>query len=447
MKFFGTDGIRGRMGEEPITPSTVMKLGWALGNVLGKNGGSRGKIIIGKDTRVSGYLLESAMEAGLISAGIDVSLLGPMPTPGIAYLARTARAQAGVVISASHNPYYDNGIKFFSPAGEKLPDKTEQAIEEAMQQPARTVDSRDLGKATRYPDAAGRYIEYCKATIANHVTLDGLNIVLDCANGASYHIAPSVLSELGARLHVIGDEPDGFNINEGFGATAPAALQAAVLEQGADLGIALDGDGDRLIMVDHQGEIVNGDKLILIMALARARRGELQGGVVGTVMSNLGLEQAFRANNIEFARAAVGDRYVLEMMKANGWQLGGEASGHIICLDKSTTCDGIVAALEVLQVMHDSGKSLSELASEMDTCPQTMINVEIARGFDISGNARVKEAVAGVEAELADRGRVVLRPSGTEPLIRVMIEGIDEAEVITQCEFLADIVRQATVDN
>ena len=447
MKFFGTDGIRGRMGEEPITPSTVMKLGWALGNVLGKNCESRGKIIIGKDTRVSGYLLESAMEAGLISAGIDVSLLGPMPTPGIAYLARTARAQAGVVISASHNPYYDNGIKFFSPAGEKLPDKTEQAIEEVMQQPARTVDSRDLGKATRYPDAAGRYIEYCKATIANHVTLDGLNIVLDCANGASYHIAPSVLSELGARLHVIGDEPDGFNINEGFGATAPAALQAAVLEQGADLGIALDGDGDRLIMVDHQGEIVNGDKLILIMALARARRGELQGGVVGTVMSNLGLEQAFRANNIEFARAAVGDRYVLEMMKANGWQLGGEASGHIICLDKSTTGDGIVAALEVLQVMHDSGKSLAELASEMDTCPQTMINVEITRGFDISGNARVKEAVAGVEAELADRGRVVLRPSGTEPLIRVMIEGIDEAEVITQCEFLADIVRQAAVDN
>lgn len=447
MKFFGTDGIRGRMGEEPITPSTVMKLGWALGNVLGKNGGSRGKIIIGKDTRVSGYLLESAMEAGLISAGIDVSLLGPMPTPGIAYLARTARAQAGVVISASHNPYYDNGIKFFSPAGEKLPDKIEQAIEEVMQQPARTVDSRDLGKATRYPDAAGRYIEYCKATIANHVTLDGLNIVLDCANGASYHIAPSVLSELGARLHVIGDEPDGFNINEGFGATAPAALQAAVLEQGADLGIALDGDGDRLIMVDHQGEIVNGDKLILIMALARARRGELQGGVVGTVMSNLGLEQAFRANNIEFTRAAVGDRYVLEMMKANGWQLGGEASGHIICLDKSTTGDGIVAALEVLQVMHDSGKSLAELASVMDTCPQTMINVEIARGFDISGNARVKEAVAGVEAELADRGRVVLRPSGTEPLIRVMIEGIDEAEVITQCEYLADIVRQAAVDN
>ena len=447
MKFFGTDGIRGHMGEEPITPSTVMKLGWALGNVLGNNGESRGKIIIGKDTRVSGYLLESAMEAGLISAGIDVSLLGPMPTPGIAYLARTARAQAGVVISASHNPYYDNGIKFFSPAGEKLPDATEQEIENMMRQPAKTVDSRDLGKATRYPDAAGRYIEYCKATIANHVTLDGLNIVLDCANGASYHIAPSVLSELGARLHVIGDKPDGFNINEGFGATAPAALQSAVLEQGADLGIALDGDGDRLIMVDHQGEIVNGDKLILIMALARASRGELQGGVVGTVMSNLGMEQAFRANNIEFSRAAVGDRYVLEMMKKNGWQLGGEASGHIICLDKSTTGDGIVAALEVLQVMHDSGKSLAELASEMDTCPQMMINVEIARGFDIATNTRITEAVAGVEAELAGRGRVVLRPSGTEPLIRVMIEGIDAAEVKTQCELLADIVREAAAVN
>lgn len=447
MRFFGTDGIRGRMGEEPITPSTVMKLGWALGKVLGESGGSRGKVIIGKDTRVSGYLLESAMEAGLISAGIDVSLLGPMPTPGIAYLARTARAQAGVVISASHNPYYDNGIKFFSPAGEKLPDATEKAIEAMMQQPARTVDSRNLGKASRYPDAAGRYIEYCKATIANHVTLDGMNIVLDCANGASYHIAPSVMSELGAKLHVIGDEPDGFNINEGFGATAPAALQAAVLQQGAELGIALDGDGDRLIMVDHQGNIVNGDKLILIMALARARRGELRGGVVGTVMSNLGMEQALRANNIEFMRAAVGDRYVLELMKTNGWQLGGEASGHIICLDKSTTGDGIVAALEILQVMHDSGKTLAELASEMDTCPQMMINVEIARDFDINQDACIIDAVTTAEAELADRGRVVLRASGTEPLIRVMIEGVDASEVKYHCETLADIVRKAAAAN
>lgn len=443
MKFFGTDGIRGRMGEEPITPSTVMKLGWALGNVLGNSGDSRGKIIIGKDTRVSGYLLESAMEAGLISAGVDVSLLGPMPTPGIAYLARTARAQAGVVISASHNPYYDNGIKFFSPAGEKLPDNTERAIEAMMLQPVKTVDSRDLGKATRYPDAAGRYIEYCKATIANHVALDDLNIVLDCANGASYHIAPSVLSELGAKLHVIGSEPDGFNINEGFGATDPAALQAEVLKRGADLGIALDGDGDRVIMVDHQGEIVNGDKLILIMAMARARRGELQGGVVGTVMSNLGMEQALRANNIEFMRAAVGDRYVLDMMKANGWQLGGEASGHVICLDKSTTGDGIVAALEVLQVMYDSGKSLAELATVMETCPQMMINVEITRGVDITENARIRDAVTSAEAELADRGRVVLRPSGTEPLIRVMIEGVDAAEVKSQCESLAAVVREA----
>lgn len=443
MKFFGTDGIRGRMGEEPITPSTVMKLGWALGNVLGNNGDTRSKVIIGKDTRVSGYLLESAMEAGLISAGVDVSLLGPMPTPGIAYLTRTARAQAGVVISASHNPYYDNGIKFFSPEGEKLSDETELAIEEMMQQAIQTVDSRDLGKATRYPDAAGRYIEYCKATIANHVTLDGLNIVLDCANGASYHTAPSVLSELGAKLHVIGDEPDGFNINEGFGATDTKALQAEVIKQGADLGIALDGDGDRLIMVDHLGEIVDGDKLILIMALARARRGALQGGVIGTVMSNLGMEQAFRANNIDFKRAAVGDRYVLEMMKQNGWLLGGEASGHIICLDKSTTGDGIVAALEVLQVMHDSGKPLAELAAEMETCPQMMINVEVASGFNISDSAEINDAVRAVEADLADNGRVVLRPSGTEPLIRVMIEGIDAEQVKRQCESLAAIVRTA----
>ena len=443
MKYFGTDGIRGRMGEEPITPSTVMKLGWALGNVLTENGDSHAKVIIGKDTRVSGYLLESAMEAGLISAGVDVSLLGPMPTPAIAYLTRTARAQAGVVISASHNPYYDNGIKFFSPAGEKLSDETELAIEAMMEQSVRTVDSRDLGKASRYPDAAGRYIEYCKATIANHVTLDGLKIVLDCANGASYHTAPSVLSELGAQLHVIGDEPDGFNINDGYGATDTAALQTEVLQQGADLGIALDGDGDRLIMVDHLGRAVDGDKLILIMALARARRGELQGGVVGTVMSNLGMEQALRANNIDFIRAAVGDRYVLEMMKENSWLLGGESSGHIICLDKSTTGDGIVAALEVLQVMYDSGKALAELAAEMDTCPQMMINVEVTRGFNISDSVEIIDAVRAVESDFGDNGRVVLRPSGTEPLIRVMTEGIDADQVKRQCESLAYIVRTA----
>jgi phosphoglucosamine mutase len=447
MKYFGTDGIRGRMGEEPITPSTVMKLGWALGKVLGSDSGSRGKIIIGKDTRVSGYLLESAMEAGLISAGVDVSLLGPMPTPGIAYLTRTARAQAGVVISASHNPYYDNGIKFFSNVGEKLADETELAIEKMMQQPFKTVDSRELGKASRYPDAAGRYIEYCKATISNQLNLEGLTIVLDCANGASYFVAPSVLSELGAKLHVIGDEPDGFNINEGFGATDTAALQSEVVKQGADLGIALDGDGDRLIMVDHHGETVNGDKLILIMALARSRRGELQGGVVGTVMSNLGMEQALRTNKIDFQRAAVGDRYVLEMMKKNSWLLGGEASGHIICLDKSTTGDGIVAALEVLQVMHDSGKPLAELAGEMETCPQMMINVEISRDFNMNENASIQNAVSETENELGDNGRVVLRPSGTEALIRVMIEGIDASQVKSQCESLAEVVRQASLAN
>ncbi len=442
MNFFGTDGIRGRMGEEPITPTTVMKLGWALGKVLGSSGESRGKMLIGKDTRVSGYLLESAMEAGLISAGVDVSLLGPMPTPGIAYLTRTARAQAGIVISASHNPYYDNGIKFFSPAGEKLSDEAEQAIEQTMQQEFKTVGSRYLGKATRYPDAAGRYIEYCKATIANQISLEGLTIVLDCANGASYNTAPSVLTELGAKLHVIGDEPDGFNINEGYGATDTTALCAEVVKQKADLGIALDGDGDRLIMVDQHGEIVNGDKLILIMALARSRRGELEGGVVGTVMSNLGMEQALRENDIDFIRAAVGDRYVLEAMKENGWQLGGEASGHIICLDKSTTGDGIVAALEVLQVMHDKGNSLAELAGEMETCPQMMINVEISRGFNMNNNSLIMDAVDAAEAELGENGRVVLRPSGTEPLIRVMIEGVDATQVKCHCESLAEVVRE-----
>jgi phosphoglucosamine mutase len=443
MKYFGTDGIRGHMGEEPITPSTVMKLGWALGNVLGREAKQHNKVIIGKDTRVSGYLLESAMEAGLISAGVDVSLLGPMPTPGIAYLTRTARAQAGVVISASHNPYEDNGIKFFSPEGEKLADEIELAIEQMMEKPFNIVGSRDLGKATRYPDAAGRYIEYCKATIPNRVSLDGLNIVLDCAHGASYHIAPSVLSELGAKLHVIGDAPDGFNINEGYGATDTRVLQQTVVSRKADLGIALDGDGDRLIMVDHSGEIVNGDKLILIMALERARKGRLVGGVVGTVMSNLGLEQALAANNIEFVRAAVGDRYVLELMKQNGWQLGGESSGHIICLDKSTTGDGIVAALEILQVIYDTDKSLAELAAQMETCPQTMINVKIPRGFNIDSNVAVNSYLAEAEKELGKQGRIVLRPSGTEPLVRVMVEGVDAELVKRHCESLADIVREA----
>lgn len=447
MKFFGTDGIRGRMGDEPITPATVLKLGWSLGRVLLERQDGKGSVIIGKDTRVSGYLLESAIEAGLISAGMDVQLLGPMPTPGIAYLTRTARAHAGVVISASHNPYYDNGIKFFSPAGEKLDDEIESAIEAMMDEPMQTVESSELGKARRYPDAAGRYIEFCKSTIPGHSTLEGLRIVLDCANGASYHIAPLVLAELGADVVTIGADPDGFNINDGCGATDTTLLQRTVVEQGADLGMALDGDADRLIMVDHLGNQVNGDQLILIMALARQQNGRLQGGVVGTVMTNLGMEQALAAHGIEFERAKVGDRYVLELMKNKGWQLGGESSGHIICLDKTTTGDGIIAALEVLQVMLDSGRTLAELADSMQVCPQVMINVEIPRGFDLYADAMITEAVRDAQQVLGSNGRIVLRPSGTEPLVRVMIEGTDEDQVRSHCESLANVVRQAVASH
>lgn len=446
MKFFGTDGIRGRMGEEPITPATVLKLGWALGRVLTEENGHRGAVIIGKDTRVSGYLLESAMEAGLISAGIDVQLLGPMPTPGIAYLTRTARAHAGVVISASHNPYYDNGIKFFSPEGEKLDDDIESAIEEMMDEPMLTVESSELGKARRYQDAAGRYIEFCKSTIPGRYSLEGLRIVLDCAHGAGYHIAPLVLEELGATVITIGDEPDGFNINDGFGATDTGALRKVVVAKKADLGIALDGDADRLIMVDHQGNEVNGDQLILIMALARKAQGELVGGVVGTVMTNLGMQQALEANGIEFVRAAVGDRFVLELLKQKAWQLGGESSGHIICLDKTTTGDGIIAALEILRVMLETGKPLAELASEMQICPQVMINVDVPRKFDIKADPSICEAVKKSEQTMGSNGRIVLRPSGTEPLVRVMIEGTDEQQVRSECEALAVVVREAVAN-
>jgi phosphoglucosamine mutase len=445
MKFFGTDGIRGRMGEEPITPATILKLGWALGRVLAEKNGHRGAVIIGKDTRVSGYLLESAIEAGLISAGTDVQLLGPMPTPGIAYLTRTARAHAGVVISASHNPYSDNGIKFFSPDGEKLDDEIEGAIEAMMEETMQTVESSELGKARRYPDAAGRYIEFCKSTIPARYTLEGLRIVLDCAHGASYHIAPLVLEELGAKVITIGDDPDGFNINAGFGATDTQALRQAVTENKADLGIALDGDADRLIMVDKLGNEVNGDQLLLIMALARKSRGSLKGGVVGTVMTNLGMQQALEAQGIEFIRAAVGDRYVLDLLKQKGWQLGGESSGHIICLDKTTTGDGIIAALEVLRVMLDTGKGLDELASAMQVCPQVMINVNVPRSFDIKSDSTICNAVKQAEKTLGSDGRIVLRASGTEPLVRVMIEGVDGQQVRSECESLAGVVREAVV--
>ncbi len=452
-RYFGTDGIRGRVGEEPITPETVLKLGWAVGCVLGADGGDRGRVLIGKDTRVSGYLLESALESGLSAAGTDVSLLGPMPTPGIAYLTRTARARAGIVISASHNPYHDNGIKFFSAEGTKLPDDMELAIESAMQRSMRTVDSASLGKAERYRHAAGRYIEFCKSTFQAKDGLDGLTVVVDCANGAAYQIAPAVFAELGAHVIPIADEPDGFNINSECGSTYPATLQKAVRAEGADLGIALDGDGDRVVMVDHAGSYVDGDQILFIIGAARDAAEALNGGIVGTLMSNLGLENACAARDIPFKRARVGDRYVMSMLQAEGWELGGESSGHIICLDKSTTGDGIVTALQVLAVIMDSGTILAELKQGMQVFPQTIVNVPTPtaagdkrrgrQGVDVHHSPRVLRAVRAVEAELGDQGRVLLRASGTEPVIRVMVEGADAKLVERLAQQLADAVKSA----
>ena len=452
-RYFGTDGIRGRVGEEPITPETVLKLGWAVGCVLGADGGDRGRVLIGKDTRVSGYLLESALESGLSAAGTDVSLLGPMPTPGIAYLTRTARARAGIVISASHNPYHDNGIKFFSAEGTKLPDDMELAIESAMQRSMRTVDSASLGKAERYRHAAGRYIEFCKSTFQAKDGLDGLTVVVDCANGAAYQIAPAVFAELGAHVIPIADEPDGFNINSECGSTYPATLQKAVRAEGADLGIALDGDGDRVVMVDHAGSYVDGDQILFIIGAARDAAEALNGGIVGTLMSNLGLEHACAARDIPFRRARVGDRYVMSMLQAEGWELGGESSGHIICLDKSTTGDGIVTALQVLAVIMDSGTTLAELKQGMQVFPQTIVNVPTPtaagdkrrgrQGVDVQHSSRVLRAVRAVEAELGDQGRVLLRASGTEPVIRVMVEGADAKLVERLAQQLADAVKSA----
>ncbi|MHB8414426.1 MAG: phosphoglucosamine mutase [Acidiferrobacteraceae bacterium] len=440
-RFFGTDGIRGRVGEEPITPETVLKLGWAAGQVLG---GADLRVVIGKDTRVSGYLLESAMEAGLSAAGADIRLLGPMPTPGIAYLTRTFRAHAGVVISASHNPYYDNGIKFFSEQGTKLPDEVEAAIEERMSQRLVIQPSQRLGKVRRHSDAAGRYIEFCKSTFPNRLNLDGLKIVVDCAHGAAYQIAPHVFSELGAHVIAIANEPDGFNINLECGSIYPQTLQAAVREHEADLGLALDGDGDRVIMVDHEGRCVDGDQILYIIAAARSVGRTLHGGVVGTQMSNFGLEQALKRLSISFRRSAVGDRYVLAMMQQEGWELGGESSGHIICLDKSTTGDGIIAALQVLAVVVESNRGLAELCSDMPVYPQRTINVPLAGDhFDVGANAQVADARRAAEAQLHADGRVVLRASGTEPVVRVTVEGRDTAEVSRLCEQLAETVRLA----
>jgi len=441
-KFFGTDGVRGRMGQEPITPQTVVKLGWAAGQVLAR-GAEHPKILIGKDTRVSGYLLESALEAGLSAAGVDIRLLGPMPTPAIAYLTRTARATAGIVISASHNPYDDNGIKFFSGEGTKLPDEVELEIEQMMDQPLKTVESVRLGKAKRYPDAAGRYVEFCKSTVPNRLNLKGLRIALDCANGAAYQVAPLVFSELGAHVIPLATTPDGFNINERCGSTHPELLQKTVLAEKADLGIALDGDGDRVLLVDGSGEILDGDQILYILAGARRDQGRLQGGVVGTLMTNLGLEQMLASMQVPFRRANVGDRYVMAELMQQGWELGGETSGHIICLDKSTTGDGIIAALEVLTVVHQSGKSLAELKAGLQIFPQTMINVRMSRRFDLKSSLPVQRALKEVETELSANGRVVLRASGTEPVVRVMLEGRDPEQIRRLGQQLADTVKRA----
>lgn len=440
-KYFGTDGIRGRVGETPITPDFCLKLGWAAGRVFGRNG--RRRILIGKDTRVSGYMLESVMEAGLASAGVDVRLLGPMPTPAVAYLTRTMRADAGIVISASHNPFYDNGIKFFDCDGNKLADEKELEIEAELDSPLKCVASESIGKAKRVDDARGRYIEFCKATVDRGMRLGGFKIVLDCAHGATYDVAPGVFAELGADITVIGAEPDGMNINANCGSTHPEQLQAEVLARGADLGIAFDGDGDRLLMVDHRGAVLDGDELLFIVARHRKEANKLVGGVVGTLMSNFGLERALSQLSIPFARSKVGDRYVLEELKRHGWELGGEGSGHIVCLDLNTTGDGIVSALQVLAAMVTTGRTLADLRMGMDKLPQTLVNVNAMEPGRVVGLARVKKAVGEIEDSLAGAGRVLLRPSGTEPLVRVMVEGEDASLVARLADDLAAVVRAA----
>jgi phosphoglucosamine mutase len=442
-KYFGTDGIRGRVGDNVINPQFVMKLGWAVGKALSNGPPGTERVIIGKDTRISGYMFESALEAGLSAAGIDILLLGPMPTPAIAYLTRTFRAQAGIVISASHNPFHDNGIKFFSGDGLKLSDQMELAVERAIELDIECVDSAHLGKAERVEDAGGRYIEFCKATIPSHVTLNGMKIVVDCAHGATYDVAPKVFEELGAEVVAIGVDPNGLNINHRCGSTHPEALQKKVLKTGADLGIGLDGDGDRVLMVDHKGELVDGDELLYVIAKSRLQEKNINGSVVGTVMSNLGLEKALQKEGIELKRAKVGDRYVMELLQQGGWTLGGEGSGHIICLDRTTTGDGIVSALQVLSAIYRSGKTLHELKSGMSKYPQRLVNVKVSGKIDLEGSAEVQEAVKSAENQLQERGRVLLRPSGTEPLVRVMVEGQDAQEVDQLAQQIAEVVEQS----
>ncbi len=440
-RYFGTDGIRGRVGTPPISADFMLRLGWAAGKAL--NTRASNKVLIGKDTRISGYMFESALEAGLSSAGVNIALLGPMPTPGIAYLTRTLHACAGIVISASHNPYYDNGVKFFSRDGTKLPDEVELRIEALLDSPMETVEPASLGKAERVVDAAGRYIEFCKSTVPSVIDLSGLRIVVDCAHGATYHIAPNVFTELGARVVPIGVAPNGLNINRDCGSTRPAALQQAVRDHHADLGIAFDGDGDRVIMVDGKGEVVDGDELLYIIACDRHRTGHTPAAVVGTLMSNLGLEVALGALGIGLRRARVGDRYVMSQLLEQGLTLGGEGSGHIICLDRTSTGDGIVSALQVLAAMTYSGRALHELKSGMSKYPQLMINVPTGRKVDLDTCPAVQGAVRDVESRLRNRGRVLLRASGTEPVIRVMVEGEDADEVGALARDLAAVVGEA----
>jgi phosphoglucosamine mutase len=441
-KYFGTDGIRGRVGENLINPEFVMKLGWAAGKVLAGRGTN--KVLIGKDTRISGYMLESALEAGLSAAGINIGLLGPMPTPAIAYLTKTFRSEAGIVISASHNPYYDNGIKFFSADGMKLEDDIEIAIESQMDKPMECVASEKLGKVVRIADAAGRYIEFCKGNFPSALSLKGLKIVVDCANGATYHIAPNVLSELGAEVIEIGTQPDGLNINRKVGATSMKAIIESVIKNKADLGFALDGDGDRLMLVDHKGNVIDGDQIVYIIARDALRSGRLQGGVVGTVMSNLGLEVALDGLGVPFARSKVGDRYVMELLKKKGWTIGGEGSGHVLNLSAASTGDGIVAGLQVLAAMLSANVTLNELSREMTKYPQTLINVRFSEGTKPLEDKCVKQAVIAAEKTLGNSGRVLLRKSGTEPLVRVMVEANDAQDSITWAEHIADAVRKVS---
>jgi len=437
-KYFGTDGIRGKVGEYPVTPDFFLKLGWAAGKVFASKPGS--SVLIGKDTRVSGYMFESALEAGLTSAGVDIKLLGPMPTPAVAYLTRTFQAQAGIVISASHNKYEDNGIKFFSTQGSKLGDDVEHAIEEALAAESLDVSSDRIGKASRINDASGRYVEFCKGTIHNNIKLNGLKIVLDCANGATYQIAPNVFKELGATVIAIANTPDGININHDCGSTKPQQLVNEVLKQGADLGIAFDGDGDRVQMVDHTGAIVDGDELLYIIARYKLRKAPANQGVVGTVMSNLGLELALNDLDIPFRRTLVGDRYVMEELRTRQWAVGGESSGHLICLDSTTTGDGIIAALQVLAAMRVMDQSLNEIKKGMQKFPQSMINVRLKNPKALNDNKTIQSAVKDAESTLGKEGRVLLRPSGTEPVVRVMVEGSDEGLVARLAKELSEVV-------